>query len=100
MMYLHALKNCFTMILFNLQKSEFKQLGNYEDITDVPAFLQIVDNITKMVELQTAVSEQVAEQGEDASVQLNSTNILLDMVINNGCNWVSNLQQYSCSIKN
>ena len=86
------------MFLFNLQISESNQLGNYEDITDVPTFLQIVHNITKMVELQTAVDDQIADQGEDASIQLNSTKILLDMVIDNGCNWVSNPQHYSCNI--
>ena len=74
------------MTISNLQKSEFKQ---YTDITDVPGFLEILKNITKMAELQTAVNDQLAEQGEEASVQLNSTKVLVDMVVDNACNWVS-----------
>ena len=79
-------------LFFNLQTSEFNQLGNYEDITDIPAFLEIVHNITKMAELQTSVNEQLAELGDEASVQLNSTKVLVDMVIDNACNWVSYCQ--------
>ena len=74
---------------FTIKNSEFMQEFHQANITDKKAFLNIVRNIIKMVELQSTVNDVVEHMKENTSVKINVTKFLLDEAIDHACSWVS-----------